>query len=218
LPGKRALRKEVNPMDVWVWVVIAAAVLVLVVGVWMLAARRRRTQLRERFGPEYERLLAERGDRREAESELTGRQKRREEMDIRPLDPAARDNYAIAWREIQARFVDGPSVAVKDADGLVTEVMRDRGYPIEDFDQRSADISVDYPVVVENYRAAQAITLRNEEGRASTEDLRQAMVHYRSLFSSLLGVDDGNDADTDVDRRDDAVDVESRENPAGRTP
>ena len=205
-------------MDAWVWVVIAAAVLVLVVGVWTLAAWRRRTQLREQFGPEYERLLAERGDRREAESELLGRQKRREEMDIRPLDPSARDNYAIAWREIQARFVDGPAVAVKEANGLVTEVMRDRGYPIEDFDQRSADISVDYPVVVENYRAAQTITLRNEEGRASTEDLRQAMVHYRSLFSSLLDVDDGNETDTDVDRRDDAVDVESRENPAGRTP
>lgn len=203
-------------MDAWVWVVIAAAVLVLAVGVWTLVASRRRTQLRERFGPEYERLLAERGDRREAESELLGRQKRREEMDIRPLDPSARDNYAIAWREIQARFVDGPAVAAKEANGLVTEVMRDRGYPIEDFDQRSADISVDYPVVVENYRAAQAITLRNKEGRASTEDLRQAMVHYRSLFSSLLDVDD--DADTDVDRRDDAVDVESRENPAGRTP
>jgi hypothetical protein len=205
-------------MDAWVWVVIAAAVLVLAVGVWTLVASRRRTQLRERFGPEYERLLAERGDRREAESELLGRQKRREEMDIRPLDPSARDNYAIAWREIQARFVDGPAVAVKEANGLVTEVMRDRGYPIEDFDQRSADISVDYPVVVENYRAAQAITLRNEEGKASTEDLRQAMVHYRSLFSSLLDVDDGNDADIDDDRRDDAVDVESRENPAGRTP
>jgi hypothetical protein len=218
LPRKRALRKEVNSMDAWVWVVIAAAVLVLAVGVWTLAAWRRRTQLRERFGPEYERLLAERGDRREAESELLGRQKRREEMDIHPLDPSARDNYAIAWREIQARFVDGPAVAVKEANGLVTEVMRDRGYPIEDFDQRSADISVDYPVVVENYRAAQAITLRNEEGKASTEDLRQAMVHYRSLFSSLLDVDDGNDADIDDDRRDDAVDVESRENPAGRTP
>jgi hypothetical protein len=218
LPRKRALRKEVNSMDAWVWVVIAAAVLVLAVGVWTLVASRRRTQLRERFGPEYERLLAERGDRGEAESELLDRQKRREEMDIRPLDPSARDNYAIAWREIQARFVDGPAVAVKEANGLVTEVMRDRGYPIEDFDQRSADISVDYPVVVENYRAAQAITLRNEEGRASTEDLRQAMVHYRSLFSSLLDVDDGNDADIDDDRRDDAVDVESRENPTGRTP
>ena len=205
-------------MDAWVWVVIGAAVLLLVVlGGWTVATSRRRTQLRERFGPEYERLMGERGDRRETESELLARQKRREELDIRPLDPAARDRYAIAWREIQARFVDDPTVAVKEASGLVTDVMRERGYPTEDFDQRSADISVDYPVVVENYRAAQAITLRSEEGQAGTEDLRQAMVHYRSLFSSLLETDEGQD-DTDVVERDDDRELESRENPAGRTP
>lgn len=205
-------------MDAWVWVVIVAAVVALVaIGGWSLAASRRRTQLRERFGPEYERLIAERGDRRETESELLARQKRREEMDIRPLDPAARDRYAIAWREIQARFVDDPTVAVKEASGLVTDVMRERGYPTEDFDQRSADISVDYPVVVENYRAAQAITLRSEEGQAGTEDLRQAMVHYRSLFSSLLETGEEEDG-TDVAGRDEVPDMESRENPAGRTP
>jgi hypothetical protein len=204
-------------MDAWVWVVVAAAVVVLlVVGGWSLAAGKRRRQLQERFGPEYERVTAESGDRRDAESELLARQKRREQLEIRPLDPDARDRYAIAWREIQARFVDDPVVAVKEADGLVTDVMRNRGYPIEDFDQRAADISVDYPVVVENYRAAQVITLRNEEGRAGTEDLRQAMVHYRSLFRGLLDIANGEEADPEA-RRQDADEVESSENPAGRT-
>ena len=203
-------------MDAWVWVVITVAVVALVViGGWSLLAGRRRRQLQERFGPEYERLMAERGDRRETESELLARQKRREQLDIRPLDPTVRDRYAIAWREVQARFVDDPAVAVKEASGLVTDVMRNRGYPIEDFDQRSADISVDYPLVVENYRAAQAISLRNEEGRAGTEDLRQAMVHYRSLFGNLLDVGDGDEANTG--RREDRAEVNSDENPASRT-
>lgn len=204
-------------MDAWVWIVIvAAAVAVVAIVGWSLATSRRRTQLRDRFGPEYERLMAERGDQRETESELLDRQKRREEMDIRPLDPATRDRYAIAWREIQARFVDDPRVAVKQASGLVTDVMQERGYPTEDFDQRSADISVDYPLVVENYRAAQAITLRSEEGQAGTEDLRQAMVHYRSLFSGLLETGDGED-ETDAAGRDDVPEMETYENPAGRT-
>ncbi|HZA27226.1 MAG TPA: hypothetical protein VE915_06210, partial [Actinomycetota bacterium] len=109
---------------------------------------------------------------------------------------------------------DDPAVAVKEASGLVTDVMRNRGYPIEDFDQRSADISVDYPLVVENYRAAQAISLRNEEGRAGTEDLRQAMVHYRSLFGNLLDVGNGDEADEG--RREDRAEVDSDENPASR--
>lgn len=205
-------------MDTWVWVVIAAAVVVLlVVGGWSLLTSRRRKQLQERFGPEYERLMAERGDRRETESELLARQERREQMDIRPLNPAQRDTYAIGWREIQARFVDDPADSVKEADRLVTEVMRTRGYPIEDFDQRSADISVDYPVVVENYRAAQVISLQNEEGRAGTEDLRQAMVHYRSLFRGLLDLGDGEEAKIEVDRRGEPDEGESHRDSADRT-
>jgi hypothetical protein len=189
-------------MDAWVWVVIGvAALLVLVLGGWGIVSSNRRTQLRERFGPEYERLMEERGDRRQTESELRARQERREQLDIRPLEAEVRDGYALTWRQIQTRFVDDPALSVKEADQLVTDVMRDRGYPIEDFDQRSADISVDYPIVVENYRAAQAISLRSAEGQAETEELRQAMVHYRSLFSELLGPGDGNAAGPDADER-----------------
>lgn len=201
-------------MDAWVWVVIGvAAVLVLVLGGWGIVSSKRRRGLRERFGPEYERLMAERGDRRQTESELRARQEHREQLDIRPLDAAVRDRYALAWRQIQTRFVDDPALSVKEADQLVTDVMRDRGYPIEDFDQRSADISVDYPTVVENYRAAQAISDRSAEGRAETEDLRQAMVHYRSLFSELLGTGDGNTAGPDADERDASADADSGEPP-----
>jgi hypothetical protein len=107
-------------------------------------------------------------------------------MEIVALEPAARQRYAEAWRDTQARFVDSPEQAIREADHLVTEVMRERGYPMEDFDQRAADVSVDHPNVVENYRAAHATSLANDQGRASTEDLRQAMVHYRALFVELL--------------------------------
>jgi hypothetical protein len=129
------------------------------------------------------------GDRRGAESELEGRQKRRAQLDIRPLDPAARLRYAEQWRQVQERFVDSPSVAVGEADVLVIEVMRDRGYPMEDFETRVQDVSVDHPHVVENYRAAHRISQANERGEASTEDLRQAMVHCRTLFQELLATE-----------------------------
>src|SRR5207249_3861327 len=115
------------------------------------------------------------------------RARRRDELDIRPVNSAARDRYLEEWRVVQARFVDAPAEAVRDADGLVGRVMGDMGYPMGDFEQRQADVSVDHPVVVENYRAAHAISVRNDGGSASTEDLRQAMVHYRALFEDLLG-------------------------------
>jgi hypothetical protein len=124
--------------------------------------------------------------RRRAESELAERERRREYLEIVPLEPAARERYAEAWRDTQARFVDSPEQAIREADHLVTEVMRERGYPMEDFDQRAADVSVDHPNVTENYRAAHATSLANDQGEASTEDLRQAMVHYRALFVELL--------------------------------
>jgi hypothetical protein len=162
-------------------VVIAAAV------AYSMMARRRSRHLKDRFGPEYERAVRERDGRRGAEQELASREKRRERLDIRDLTPEARRRYAASWQQAQARFVDHPSQAVREADDLVMGVMRDRGYPMENFDQQSADVSVDHPLVVENYRAAHAISLANDHDQAGTEDLRQAMVHYRALFQELLG-------------------------------
>ncbi|MDP9341855.1 MAG: hypothetical protein M3Q23_07065 [Actinomycetota bacterium] len=174
-----------------IWVIVALVVVLAVAAiVWRLASKRRTGQLKEAFGPEYERSKAEAGSRRKAESELAARQTRREGLDIRPLAPEARDRYSASWVQVQGRFVDEPGVAVTEADRLVSAVMRDRGYPMDDFDQRSADISVDLPHVVEDYRAAHAISMANDHGKASTEDLRQAFVHYRSLFDELLVVPD----------------------------
>ena len=170
-------------------VVVAAFVAVAVLAVWQM--RRTRT-LRQRFGPEYDRAVSETGGRRRAESELTERQKRRGEFDIRPLKPAEFDQFSAAWRDTQARFVDDPNESIKDADVLVQEVMAARGYPVEDFEQRSADVSVDHPNVVENYRAAHGISHASQHGHATTEDLRQAMMHYRSLFEELLETDATN--------------------------
>jgi len=162
--------------------IIVIVALLAVVG--MLAYRQRRSaQLREGFGPEYDRVVDERGDQREAEAELRERRDRRSTYDIKPLGAADRDRYGERWRETQAKFVDQPASALTDADELLSAVMRDRGYPVEDFDQQAADVSVDHPDVVDHYRQAHAIHGRR---RASTEDLRQAMVHYRALFAELL--------------------------------
>jgi len=168
--------------------IILAIAVILMVGavVWIMVQRRRTEELRKRFGPEYDLVIIERGDARQAESELAARQKRVESLDIHPLEPAERERFIEAWRATQARFVDAPAEAIKDADQLVTEVMQARGYPVGDFEQRAADVSVDHPIVVENYRAARAIALANERGQAGTEDLRQAIVHYRALFEDLL--------------------------------
>jgi hypothetical protein len=174
-------------MDLIGWIILAI-VLLLVVAVALWAMRRRRTaQLRERFGPEYDRAVSESGGERGARADLRAREQRREQLDIRPLSPEQREQYGTAWREVQATFVDGPSGAVRGADLLVVRVMQDRGYPMEEFEQRAADVSVDHPEVVDNYRAAHAISMANEQRTASTEDLRQAMVHYRALFQDLLG-------------------------------
>ena len=126
------------------------------------------------------------GRLREAEAELSDRQKRREELDVKPLSPGARERYVELWQATQARFVDDPGGAITEADLLIQQVMRERGYPVEDFEQRAADVSVDHPDVVNNYRAAHGISIAHERERASTEDLRRAMVHYRSLFDDLL--------------------------------
>ena len=142
--------------------------------------------LHERFGPEYDRTVHEMGGRRQAESALEKREKRVERLHLRPLEAADQASFTEQWRQVQARFVDSPQMAVSEADTLVGELMSVRGYPVADFEQRAADISVDHPHVVENYRSAHAIALRHKRGEASTEDLRQAMVHYRTLFDDLL--------------------------------
>jgi hypothetical protein len=177
-------------------VIVAIVLIAVVVGALVLARQRRSQQLQQGFGPEYDRAVEERGgDRRQAEAELRERRQRRDQFEIRELEPAARDRYAERWRSAQRRFVDQPAPAVAEADALVMEVMRDRGYPVADeFDQRAADVSVDHPHVVEHYRAAHGISGRATAGDASTEDLRQAMVHFRALFVELLG-DEGGDED-----------------------
>ena len=169
------------------WLAIAVGVVVLLVVVWMIAQRQVRSKgLRSRFGPEYDRLIAEKGSARRAERELGERQRRVEHLPIKPLPRDVSTRYAQKWNEQQARFVEEPQAAVVEADHLVEEVMRERGYPVGDFEQRAADISVDHPRVVENYRAAHAIATREQSGQASTEDLRAAMLYYRDLFRELL--------------------------------
>jgi predicted nucleic acid-binding protein len=175
-------------MPTWAWIVIVIAAAVIVVGAiaWSAARARRRKGLQERFGNEYDRTVADAPSRREAEANLTEREKRREELDIRPLDQSSRDRYASEWDKTQARFVDDPEAAVGDADRLIQRVMLERGYPVDDFEQRANDLSVDHPDVISNYRAAHGISIANDRGKASTEDLRTAMVHYRALFAELL--------------------------------
>jgi hypothetical protein len=173
------------PTELVVILVLAA----LVVGAgaaWFLTRRRRSTELRRSFGREYERAVQETGDQGHAERELERRRERVDQLRIRPLPPGEAERFAAGWREIQKRFVDEPETAVVEADRLVTDVMQRRGYPMADFDQRAADLSVNHPRVIESYRAAHGIAGRSGNGGASTEELRQAMVHYRVLFEDLL--------------------------------
>jgi hypothetical protein len=187
-------------MDAAIWVVIAIVALVVIgVLVWFAMNKQRSGQLREVFGPEYDRTVEESEDRKAAESELLERRKRVEEFDIRPLDPAERTRFASRWIAVQSRFVDDPKSALGEADELVTEVMSERGYPMNDFDQRAADVSVDHPRVVEDYRAAHGISERVGSNDATTEDMRQALVHYRALFSELL--DEGETSDVKEETR-----------------
>ncbi len=177
-------------MSQWVWVLIAVLVLiVLAVVVWSVSRRRRSARLKEHFGPEYDRTVGELGEPRAAEAELLEREKKRKELDIVELSPEARQEHAAQWRRVQADFVDDPHDAVGRAERLVTRVMRERGYPIDDFEQRAADISVDHPDIVENYRGAHAIYQSQHNGDVDTEKSRQAFVHYRALFDRLLGSD-----------------------------
>ncbi len=167
-------------------IIVAAIAVVFVALFWY--QKRRSERLHHQFGPEYQRAVAEYGDRRKAESELERRQKRIEKFEMRSISRDERDRFADAWKADQARFVDEPREAVARAHQLVTEVMKARGYPVsEEFEQNAADLSVEHPSVVEHYRLACAIMARQERGDANTEDLRNAMVSYRTLFEELLG-------------------------------
>ena len=185
-------------MPGWVWalIVVAAVVLVAIV-VWRALAAKKTRMLQGRFGPEYDRTLESSESRRDAEADLKARADRRDELEIRPLAPGARDRYVGEWQRVQARFVDDPEGAVRESDMLIQQVMSDRGYPMDDFDQRAADVSVDHPDVVENYREGHRLTRQAATGDGTTEDLRQAMVHYRALFDELL--EEGSDAPLERD-------------------
>lgn len=187
-------------------VAIAVAVVVLVaLALWMRARRRSRV-LQDRFGSEYDRTVAGSDSRKEAEQELRERERRRDELDIVPLDDRARAQYMEAWLGVQQRFVDAPAESVAEADVLVMQVMRDRGYPVDDFERRAADVSVDHPDVVEHYRSGHAVAARSRSDGSDTEELRGAVVHYRALFDALL--DDRPDVDlTDQDDHDRPVDL-----------
>ena len=169
-------------MPGWAWALVAvAALLVVALVIWQALRSRRTRALQDRFGPEYDRTIDRADDRREAEAELAARAERRDALDIRPLTMAAMVRYREQWQQVQARFVDDPGGAVQTADSLIQSVMRERGYPMDDFEQRAADISVDHPHVVDNYREGHRLA-----GSADTEAQRQAMVHYRALFDELL--------------------------------
>jgi hypothetical protein len=167
----------------WLIVVLAIlVVLVLAVGYPQMRSR----SLKRRFGPEYDRAVDETGDRRRAEGELRERVKRHDTLEIHDLDPADRDAYAAQWLEVQQRFIDAPEQAVAEADELVQTVMRERGYPVDEFDERLEMVSVDHPDLAENYRIAHAVQIQSAQHEASTDDLREAFKRYRSLFTELL--------------------------------
>jgi FtsZ-interacting cell division protein ZipA len=178
------MEAKVNPT---LLVIIVVVVVLVLLGFWITGSRARRAKLQSQFGPEYQRTLEASTSRHEAEHELAARRKRVEAFNLRALAPNEQKTFADRWRAAQAKFVDDPAQAIGIANNLVMEVMRARGYPMGDFEQQAADLSVDHANVVDNYRAAQALVVKNDQRLASTEDLRQAMVHFRALFDDLLG-------------------------------
>ena len=182
-------------MDTFGWVALIVGVLLAVVLIWYMVRQSRSRALQRDFGPEYDRTMARAGDRGLAESDLRERRDRVGALDVRPLSRSDHDRFATEWTKVQAEFVDTPTEAVTDADELIQQVMATRGYPVDDFDRRAADVSVEHPDVVENYRSAHSIAVKEAraDGDADTEALRKAMVYYRSLFDELLVVDDGGD-------------------------
>ena len=178
------------------WIVVAGVLIIALfaLAAWLFSRKKKQSErLQHRFGAEYGRTVGELGGRAKAESELKAREKRVEHLTITPLAPDEAARFSQAWNALQARFVDNPKGVVVQADQLVRELMFKRGYPVGDFERRAADISVDHPAVVENYRAAQAIVARGEHSEADTEELRKAVVHYRVLFDEMLDVREANE-------------------------
>jgi len=176
-----------NPLTTAVVIFFAVAVIVAIVAIiWLYTRNRRTKELRSKFGPEYRRVARAEGDAAQAESVLLAREKRVKKLDIKPLSDAQRNQFADQWEHAQAEFVDNPTAAVTHADKLVQEVMNVRGYPVADFEQRVADVSVDHPAVAQNYRLAHDIAIRNGKDDVGMEKLREAMLHYRALFADLL--------------------------------
>ena len=173
------------------WLVMAAVIVALGAVAWIYAQRQRRERLRTHFGPEYDRAVREEGSPAKAEALLADRARRVKELNIRPLSEPQAEAFGREWRRVQGLFVDDPNGAVTAADRLVSEVMTARGYPLEDFDTRAADLSVQHPRVIENYRTARALATRRARGEAATEELRQAVVNYRALFDDLLATEKG---------------------------
>jgi len=177
-------------MATWVWILIVVAIVVvlalLLAALRQRSARRHTESLRGQFGPEYDRAVEDSDSRKQAEAELAERQGRHEQFELRALSSSARERYVESWRAAQAQFVDDPRTAVASADSMIQSVMRDRGYPVEDFDQRVSDLSVDHADVVEHYREGHRLAEQSANGDDSTEDLRNAMQHYRALFEELV--------------------------------
>jgi hypothetical protein len=167
-------------------VILVCAVVAIAVLAWYFLHQRRTQQLRHQFGPEYQYAVTQYGGQSKAEEALLQRQKRREKLHIRPLSANEKERFSEEWSGVQKRFVDDPPGSIREADDLVSEVLKARGYPMAEFDHRAEDISVDHPMVVRNFRAAHEIALRHEQRQATTEDLRQALVYYRELFDDLL--------------------------------
>ncbi len=194
-------------MNTTSWVVIGIAIVILLIVVALLVVRQRKDtteQLRERFGPEYDRAVEDESRERDARKRLSEVAERRDSLDIRPLEPASRERYLRRWDVVQSEFVDRPGPAVDEADALVNDVMRERGYPVDDFDTRAEMIAADHPHVVEDYRQATDARRRYLDAgdSASTEELRRAMVHYRSLFERLVGGSETRPDDASVGDRD----------------
>jgi hypothetical protein len=175
-------------MDTIAWIVLGIAAVVIIVLAVVAARWRNRANLQERFGPEYEREVARRGSERDAARHLRDVADRRDQLDIRRLEPTARDRYTRRWEAVQTEFVDRPGHALDEADRLITDVMRDRGYPVEDFGERAELVAADHPQIVKHYRAAHAARQdhHGRPGAVGTEELRQAFVHYRALFDELV--------------------------------
>jgi hypothetical protein len=170
-------------------IILIVVILVVLAAIFFGVQAARRRRLQSTFGPEYDRAVADTGSRADAEKELRDRERRHASLELKPLSPESRARYSAAWEELQIRFVDDPTGATNEADQLVTQLITERGYPTSDYEDRLADLSVEHANTLNHYRDAHEINRRSQAGEASTEDLRQALVHYRALFADLLGTD-----------------------------